>query len=343
MKHIGKVRAITAGALALSAMIVAFGGIGPAVADEPVTLRFSYSGPPSSPYLANAVVPWANQVMADSDGTLRIDIVPGSRLATMANTYDRLVAGVFDIGFSLQGSSPGKFPRTDIVEFPYLVKDASSGSRALWQLFARGLLAEDYKEVKPLALFVFTPDALHFRVPVKGVADLKGMKISSGEQMSGLYLSKLGAIPVSMTPSELYTSLSQRLIAGITEGWTGMLQFKLDEVTTHHLDIPVGSEPGYVLMNKQSYEKLPPKAKEAIDKNSGLPFSMAWARTLDGVAAKQHDTVSNQPNQTIVKLSPEESQHFEAVAMQLREEKLGEVPNGPELLKAIQEELKAGQ
>jgi TRAP-type C4-dicarboxylate transport system substrate-binding protein len=331
-----KVRAILAGTAVLASLALTTHG---AFADEPVTLRFAYSGPPTSPYLINAVTPWAEQVMKDSAGTLKIEIVPGSRLATMGNTYDRLVAGVFDMGFSLQGASPGKFPRTDVIELPYLVKDATSGSRALWSLYARGLLNEEYKDVKPLALFVFSPDALHFRVPVKGVADLKGMKVSSGEQMSGLYLSKLGAIPVSMTPSELYTSLNQRLINGITEGWTGMLQFKLEEVTSYHLDISVGAEPGYVLMNKQSYEKLPPKAKEAIDKNSGLAFSLLWAKTLDSVAAKQHETVAKMPGQNFVVLSPEEGKHFEDAAMQLRQEKLHEIPNGAELLKAVQEEL----
>jgi len=331
-----KMTSVVAGAAAIAGLVLMSAY---ANADEPMTLRFAYSGPPTSPYLINAVTPWANQVMQDSEGTLKIDIVPGSRLATMGNTYDRLVAGVFDMGFSLQGASPGKFPRSDVIELPYLVKDATSGSRALWNLYARGLLADDYKEVKPLALFVFSPDALHFRVPVKGVADLKGMKVSSGEQMSGLYLSKLGAIPVSMTPSDLYTSLNQRLINGITEGWTGMTQFKLEEVTSYHLDISVGAEPGYVLMNKQSYEKLPPKAQAAIDKNSGLSFSLLWAKTLDTVAARQHDTVSKMPGQNFVVLTPEENKHFEDAAMQLREEKLHEIPNGAALLKAAQEEL----
>jgi TRAP-type C4-dicarboxylate transport system substrate-binding protein len=321
-------------------LTTAFGWPSSVRADEPVTLRFAYSGPPTSPYLLHAVAPWAEKVMKDSDGSLKIDIVPGARLASMGNTYDRLVAGVFDIGFSLQGVSPGKFPRSDIVEFPYLIRNATDGSRALWQLYERGLLGDEYAEVKPLALFVFSPDALHFRGQVRSEDELKGLKISSDAQMSGLYLSKLGAVPVSMTPNDLYTSMRQHLISGITEGWTGMTQYKLEEVTDSHIDIPFGAEPGYVLMNKQAYEKLPPKAKASIDKNSGLPFSLLWGKTLDAMAAQQHDFVAKLPGQTIVTLSPAEDARFEAVAKELRDEKIKDVPNGPALLAALEAELR---
>ena len=51
--------------------------------------------------------------------------------------------------------------------------------------------------------------------------------------------------------------------------WTGVVQFKLPEVTNYHLETMLGSSTGFVLMNKPAYARLPEAARKVFDANTG--------------------------------------------------------------------------
>jgi TRAP-type C4-dicarboxylate transport system substrate-binding protein len=78
--------------------------------------------------------------------------------------------------------------------------------------------------------------------------------------------------------------------------FNGMQTFKIHEVARLHLDVALGGDTSIVFMSKQSYDRLPPQAKAAIDKHSGLALSRRagqatqneWERARDNVK----DTVS---------------------------------------------------
>lgn len=62
--------------------------------------------------------------------------------------------------WTLPGYTPGRFPRTEVFELPFMVPSAEAGSQALWAFYEKHL-REEYADVHPLVLHVHAPGTLH--------------------------------------------------------------------------------------------------------------------------------------------------------------------------------------
>jgi TRAP-type C4-dicarboxylate transport system substrate-binding protein len=121
--------------------------------------------------------------------------------------------------------------------------------------------------------------------------------------------------------------------------WTGVLQFKVAEVTTTHLDYAFGSSGGFMFMNKDSYAKLAGKAKAAIDKNSGLGLSRGFGEVLDRIAVEQLETVQKMPGHTIVRMAPAERARWDRLTEPVVDAWIKETPNGAAIWAAYKAEV----
>ena len=161
--------AICAAILALAASVPIS-----ARAAEPVTLKFAFPAPFNSYVNLEGMTPWIKRVEKASDGTLKIKIFAGTTLATGRNVYDRTLANVAQFSFGIFGPFAAQFPRTQVADLPFLSDNAKISSVALWRVYAKGLLAPEYKRIKVLALFNFPSAVLNTNKPVKTLADVKG-------------------------------------------------------------------------------------------------------------------------------------------------------------------------
>src|SRR5262245_61010419 len=132
-------------------------------AADPVTLKFAFPGPPNSTNLSGGLAPWAKLVEESSQGALKIQIFPGGTIATAQQTLDRVINSVAEIGYTSQGLYGKQFQGSSVVELPFLVSSAQQASVPLWNLFENGVLADEYKVIKPVALFAFPPAYLQFK------------------------------------------------------------------------------------------------------------------------------------------------------------------------------------
>jgi TRAP-type C4-dicarboxylate transport system substrate-binding protein len=309
-----------------------------AAAQEVPTLRFANTSPATSPTWKMQWEPWVQRVEKDADGALKIQVYFGGTLATMANVYDRLINGVADLGYGIFSTIRGKFPATGVVELPLDV-NGRQGSIALWAIYANGTIAREYSDVHPLGMNVYPQTGMHFNRPVARLEDVKGMKIGANGRLAAEAVDRLGAAPVTMDPGQLYESLQRHLVNGVTMAWTGVLQFKVAEVTTHHLDYALGSSGGFMFMNKDSYAKLGAKAKAAIDKNAGLGLSRGFGEVLDRLAIEQADTVRKMPGHTIFQLAPSERPRWDKLLEPVVDAWIKETPNGAAIWAAYKAEV----
>jgi TRAP-type C4-dicarboxylate transport system substrate-binding protein len=310
----------------------------PAFADEPTTLRYAITSPQTSPTWKMMWEPWIAQVEKDAGGTLKIQPYFGGTLATMANVYDRLTNGVADIGYGIFSTIRGKFPGTGVVELPLDV-NGRQGSIAIWNLYAGGLIAPEYGDIHPLEMNVYPQTNIHFNKPVTKIEDMKGLKIGANGRLAADVVTRLGAAPVTVDPTQLYEVLQRHVVSGVTVAWTGVLQYKVAEVTNYHLDYAFGSSGGFVFMNKDSYGKLTGKAKAAIDKNSGLGLSRGFGDVLDQIAVEQVTAVKAMPGHTVVGLSPAERARWDKVVEPVIAAWVGETPNGAAIWAAYRKEV----
>jgi TRAP-type C4-dicarboxylate transport system substrate-binding protein len=308
----------------------------PAAAQQ-VTIKFNSPSPPRSYLHANVFDKWIAAVEQDSGGTLKIEKFYGGVLGNFAITYDRVVDGVADAGWTLSALTGGRFKQQDVAALPFETRDANELAIALWHIYNKGVTAKEFEQVKLLGFWAFPNAALHSSQQIRTLDDLKGKKITVSNAISARTAVLLGGTPVTMRPDEVYQALSRGVADVSMMPFNGMQTFKLDEVAKQHLDVALGGDTSIVFMNKASYDKLPAAAKAALDKNSGLALS----RLAGQATQAEWERARNNVKPRVTTLGTDQEPQWKAALQPLAREWAQGVPEGAKVLEAFRAEVAA--
>lgn len=238
---------------------------------QTIELKFSHYLPPSHGFQTDFIAPWARELEQRTDGRVEVMIYPGtSSFGNVARQADQVRAGVIDIALGLRGIPRGRFPRSSIIELPFLVEDAGPGSRALWGLYQEGLLGDEYADFKVLALFVHPGGLFHtIDRPIRQLEDLKGLRLRTPSPAVSAMLEYLGASPVGLPPAQIYENLEKGVLDGLVTTWDLVAAVKANEILQYHTDARAYTAAFYVVMNQRKYDALPSDVQAAIDAISG--------------------------------------------------------------------------
>lgn len=256
-------------------------------------LRLSSFEPPVAHVTKNILTPWAEDVNAASDGELDIQIFPGGTLGRNPAQQLKLVEdGVADIAWVIPGYTPGRFDQGTVAELPFLVPNATVGSEAMWKLSQSGLLTGDYENFKLIGVMASYPNGLASTVEVTEPADLKGQNIRAPGPVMLSAINSLEAVPVGgITGPTLAESISRGLIAGTFTQFGAIETFRVGDVISHYIDLPLGATPMLIVMNKAKYDGLSDTAKAAIDQYSGAAFSERFGKSFDANVAEAQERI----------------------------------------------------
>src|SRR5678815_380767 len=155
------------------------------------------SVPPTAHMNVQVFGPWCERVTAQSEGTVDAKLFAGDAIATSQNMWDRVLAGVVDVGFVNTSYYAGQFKRTSVPSMPLLIKEALPASIALWNMVQPGgALAEEWKDVRVLGIFAYPTTGIVSTVPIKRPEDLVGKKVGVGARAVGQWVQNLGAAPI---------------------------------------------------------------------------------------------------------------------------------------------------
>ena len=327
-----------AAAVAAFAAFIASTTFGVAQAQEPITLRFAYPASANSATWKQWFEPWIERVRTESGNAVQVQPFFGTSLATMMNSYDRVVAGVADIALGASNSMAGKLKSSTVVELPsdYTSRESSG---AMWRLFEQGLISAEWSDVKPILFTVYPPTKPSFVQPVTRLEDIKGLKIATLSKGDAAIYQLLGAAPVTAAVTELYEMANRRVVSGVVVGRNAFLTFKLNEVTSYHLDFESAGGAGFTIMNKASYEKLPDAGKRAIARNSGFEASQGAAAVTDRSAAAAEEFMAKTPGHTLASLPPAEKQRWLQAIQPVTDQWVKDTPNGAAILAAYRAEV----
>ena len=219
---------------------------------------------------------WADDVNKAANGAIEIKLFPGGVIADNSNMYDRVTGGVADIGFAVFGPVSSVFPKTNVGTLPFEARNHREDALALWALYEKGIIKDEFTKFHPLAFVVFPGLVIHSKKPIHTLADVKGMKISVEGRVLSEMIPRLGAAPISLQPGELYQSLQRGLVDAVPQGWPSVPTFHLNEVTTFHLEVPLGFNTGYVAMNNDSMPSCRPQARPRSTNSRARPSSNGW-------------------------------------------------------------------
>jgi TRAP-type C4-dicarboxylate transport system substrate-binding protein len=255
--------------------VLSIAAAGSSMAAE-VNLKMHHLLGPKSPAHTKMLVPWTERVMKDSGGRIAIEVFPSMSLGGKPpQLVNQVNDGVVDFVWTVLGYTPGRFPRSEVFELPFVhTNNPIATNMAMYDLFQNGMISEDFKDVKIIALHVHAGQAIHtVDKPIHKVEDLKGLKMRIPTRTGGWIIEALGANPVAMPVPDLPPSLSKKVVDGAFIPWEIIPPLKIHELTKYQIDgennTRFGTTTFMIAMNKDSYNKLPDDLKAVIDKNSG--------------------------------------------------------------------------
>ena len=317
---------LSVGVAAMTAAVFA-GAIGSASAAE-VTLRLHQMLPQQASVPRNILEPWMKKVEAESGGRITIQHFPSMQLGGKPpELVDQAIDGVADIIWTLPGYTPGRFPRTEVFELPFIMTNAEAVSKAYWELAEETMMDADFKDFKVLGLWVHGPGLIHSKDPISSLDDLNGVKLRSPTRVTNHMFKELGATPVGMPVPAVPEALSKGVIDATVIPWEVTGPLRVSELVNNHTDF--GDETLYTAtfifaMNKARYESLPDDLKAVIDANSGLAFSGSAGKQMQlDDAAPRDEAIANGAN--IISLSEDEVSAWKDAAAPIVESWIAEM------------------
>lgn len=253
-----------------------------------VTLRFAHFWPPVAGTHKQLFQVWADTVQSESGGRIAVEVYPSATLAKPPAQYEAVKNGIADVTATVLGYTANRFPLSQVVEVPGLVRNAAHGSCILQSLYDEGLLAEEFADTRPLFLFTHGPGHIHTAEKlIEQPKDIAGLRIRRPTTVVGRMLETLGAQPVGMPAPESYQAMQHGVIDGVSLPWEGALVFRLNELARNHTEVGGLYTLAFVVtMNKQVYEGLPEDLRAVIDRNAGMAWSDKAAVVFDELDVK---------------------------------------------------------
>jgi TRAP-type C4-dicarboxylate transport system substrate-binding protein len=276
-------------------------------------------------------------VEKDAGGTLKFQEFWGGQLSrSPAKQYELMINGIQDATTVLPSYTQELFPDFSLFSLPYLFQNAAEGSRAMWRMYEKGLVG-GLDKVYVVALYNNGNSLLHFSKSIDSGEEIKGLKIRAAGPDEAAVVKAVGGVPVGMAITQVAESLNRGVIDGALSGWNAAQSFRFLPLIKTHYEEPLGVRTFFLGINKKVYDGLPEKAKQAIQKNTGLEISR---RMGDVVYDQDNDRLrkkaSADPKRKIITiLGAEMGKRFNQIFKPFHEDWIKSTPDGQKKYDAL--------
>jgi len=164
-------------------------------------------------------------------GQYKIQVFPGESLARIPEYFDAVRVGAIEMADIAWGIYAGHDPRLSLIETPFLFNNIEAGMAAAKRLLPlHDKILQERFNAKALGLIHFSGIEFLSLEPIKKIEDLKGMMIGAISPAMANMIQELGASPVTVMWTDLYTSLQKGVIDGTANGTHGSIENGLLDV-----------------------------------------------------------------------------------------------------------------
>jgi TRAP-type C4-dicarboxylate transport system substrate-binding protein len=199
----------------LACAAIAVGAL-PATAETVLKLQTStQSGAYEFQYIQDE---WGKRLEAMTGGEIKVEFSPINAIVDRADTPEAVMAGVLSGDLTAVSYFSGRNPAFAILGDLIAGYDSVDQTQTFCRYGGgRDALQALWDSILPDALHVVgcgavAKEALVAKVPIKGVGDLEGVKIRSPSGLAATVFQAAGAAPVSMSLSDVFTSLEKGVI-----------------------------------------------------------------------------------------------------------------------------------
>lgn len=311
--------------LSLILLFTVFGLLlsGPAVttasAQGTITWKMQTTWPAGMALHASAVA-LAKRIGELSGGRLRIDVTPAGTIVPAFEVLDAVNRGTLDAGHGWSAYWIGKHPAANLFSSvaggPFGMDNVDY---AIWLYHGGGLplYRELYADVLKMKVIVFPSDIIAeeplgwFKKPIKGVGDLKGIKFRASGITAEIY-KEFGMSVITLPGGEIVSALERGIIDGAEFMCpTTDRQLGFQDVVKYYHAPGMHRSAGVLelLVNKDSYDKLPADLKAIIEAASRENMFRAWlelvnqnVRDLEELKAKHGVNLVETPKEVLVEI-----------------------------------------
>ncbi|MBN2040202.1 MAG: TRAP transporter substrate-binding protein [Spirochaetes bacterium] len=264
MKRFCRIRLLVLLAFTISTLFIAVGCGKDSNKESALEIRFATFFPPTHK-LAIITEEWCKEITKRTDGKIKVTQYAGGTLTPAPQTYDAVVEGVADAGNTVLGYTMGKFPLSEVLDYPL---GYTSGTLAtnLLNSYYKEFNPKEFDDVKVMYFHAQSPGILHSKVPIKKLEDLKGIKIrcfgSNAE-----FVKLLGGVPVATPMAEAYDALSKGVANGAMLAYEALGGWKLGEVLKYNIENYYSAYTAsfIVMMNKDKWAGIPESQQKIIE------------------------------------------------------------------------------
>jgi TRAP-type C4-dicarboxylate transport system substrate-binding protein len=247
----------------LAVIGAALGHAGAAAAQDLPRAQFKViGGASSSPhYKFNQLPFWSETITQASKGQVTAEITPLDQLGIDDKTMLRIMRlGITDFAAldlsKLAGDDP-RFEGCDLAGIALDIRKARAACQAYLPLMDK--IMQQSWNTKILALVASPPQVIWCRVPIGGLADLKGKKVRVFNPSMRDFLAGVGAESISLSFAEVLPALQRGVVdCAVTGNLTGNIA-GWAEVTTHVFPMYMGWSIGVEVVNLNTWKRLDPK------------------------------------------------------------------------------------
>ncbi|MEP4378283.1 MAG: TRAP transporter substrate-binding protein DctP [Alphaproteobacteria bacterium] len=263
------IKLLTAAA-ALSAGLVASAGV-PTPASAQTKILVHIFAPATYPN--NLGWNWLKEnVERDTEGRVVFEFTPGA-VAPPARNWDHVTSGLVDAAYIHAGFERNRLHLMDIGRLTGHNPSATALGVASWRTYKKHFeAAGEYKGTKLLATYTYTGEQI-FTIdkPINSVADIKGLKLRSGNGLAKDIFVDLGAAAIPSLATEIFPMVSKGVVDGMTGSAALAAVLKVDQFLNYGVEYP-GAFVSLIwtpILNIQKWESISADDQAIMDKYLG--------------------------------------------------------------------------
>jgi tripartite ATP-independent transporter DctP family solute receptor len=259
---------ITTLTIAVAAIVLAgTPGPEPAAQAAKYKIRFGNSQSPGEA-TADTMVEFKKEVEAKSNGQIQVELYPSGQLGKIEEVVEMLRSGAAQMHINSPQYLAKWYPEIQVTSLPYLFDSPEAADRTLDGAFGTELRAR-IQEKTDFVIMGYEEYGLkqvfNRRRPVRTIDDLKGLKLRViASPVTLKTFQSLGASPVGMAFSEIYSAMQTGVIDGGELPFTSIFGAKLYEVTRYISLTGHFFELALVVGSKSWLTSLPPDTRKIV-------------------------------------------------------------------------------
>jgi len=272
----------------VAALILGLGVSLPGHAKPEYTFVLGHLSLPGS-LMQDAVEEIPGRVSKATNG--RVEVTTNSSLVNQSRLLEGVRDGIIDMTIPLNGGYAGTNPEYQLALLPGISDSTIDNMMNIvkqpeYSKAVQQMLDKKYKAIE-LLYGAWCPQVLFSNREVSKIEDWKGLRVMAHNPGLARVINAVGGQPATLSMTERIPALQRGVIDGVVGDSCGAYGQGIYDVVKHASLWPLGSTPPWhLVMNKESWESLPPDLQKAIQDDFAefqKEILAKWVKTADAL------------------------------------------------------------